>query len=76
MKTRAISSRALDGETPLPEKVQRPSRKGVGGKRRRSTPAPEGVDDMVCACGKPQDVPVDHRLNCLSRSAEWHGGFR
>ena len=70
VKSRAISSRALDGEIPLPEKVQRLSRKGVGRKRVRSAPAPEGVDDIVCSAWKHADVPVDHRFNCLRRKSK------
>ena len=57
VKSRAISSRALDGEIPLPEKVQRLSRKGVGRKRVRSTPTQEWADDIVCACRKLQGSP-------------------
>ena len=30
-----------------------------------STPSKELDDDIVCAFGKPKDVPVDHRLNCM-----------
>ena len=29
-----------------------------------STPSQEWDDDIVCASWKPEDVPVDHRLNC------------
>ena len=70
VKTRAISSQARCGEKPLSEKVQRLSRKGVGRKRVRSAPAPEGVDDIVCAAWKHADVPVDHRFNCLRRKSK------
>ena len=31
---------------------------------RGSTPSWEQEDDIVCASGKPEDVPDDHRLNC------------
>jgi hypothetical protein len=29
-----------------------------------STPSQEWDDDIVCASGKPEDVPLDQRLNC------------
>ena len=32
---------------------------------RGSTPSWEQEDDIVCASGKPEDVPVDRRLNCV-----------
>ena len=61
----AISSRALDGEIPLPRKVQRLSRKGVGPSGPKRSLSGNGEDDIVSASGKPEDVPVDHRLNCI-----------
>ena len=46
------------------EKVQRLSREGVGASAPKYSLSGNGENDIVCASGKPEDVPVDHRLNC------------
>ena len=47
------------------EKVQRLSREGVGASAPKYSLSVNGENDIVCASGKLEDVPVDHRLNCM-----------
>ena len=46
-------------------KVQRLSREGVGASAPKYSLSGNGENDIVCASGKPEDVPVDRRLNCI-----------